>query len=155
VDNVAIGVFTIARIHLTPLDRTAHGGRLSPRQHRKYTGGFGYFFFTAIHGLFLVIIFPPRLEDPALAFGILALFLNRGFDFVFDYLLPKAYLSADVQDEAFIRVIVLHVAILGGGFLITAMKSNAVAALAALVVLKTAGDVFALYYFRRRGRALR
>lgn len=84
--------------------------------------------------------------------------MSRGFDFVFDYVLPKAYLSADVQDEAFsafIRVIVLHLALLGGSFLIAAMKSNAVAALAALVVLKTAGDLFALYYFRRYGRVLR
>ena len=139
-DNVAIGLFAIARIHLTPLDRTVRGGRLSAKKHEEFTATFGfvYFFFTAIHGLFLGLIFSAGVDYSALGYGFLALCASRGFDFVFNYVLPKKYLTADAQDEgfsAFIGVIVLHVAFLGVAFLIAAMKTNAVAPLVALVML--------------------
>ncbi len=76
-------------------------------------------------------------------FAILALFLSHGVSFVYNYLLKGEYKTAEAQHlmgAPYGRVIVMHVAILGGGFLTITLGSPA-ALLLMLVVLKTFVDV--------------
>jgi len=76
-------------------------------------------------------------------FAILALFLSHGVSFVYNYLLKVEYATAkprQLMGAPYGRVVVMHIAILGGGFLTMAMGSPA-AFLLLLVVLKTIVDI--------------
>ena len=74
---------------------------------------------------------------------ILALFLSHGISFFYNFLLKGEYATAKPQQlmgAPYGRVVVMHIAILGGGFLTMAMGSPA-ALLLLLVVLKTIVDI--------------
>ena len=76
-------------------------------------------------------------------FAILALFLSHGISFVYNYLFKGEYATAKPQQlmgAPYGRVVVMHIAVLGGGFLTMAMGSPA-ALLLLLVVLKTIVDI--------------
>jgi len=76
-------------------------------------------------------------------FAILALFLSHGISFFYNFLLKGEYATAKPQQlmgAPYGRVVVMHIAILGGGFLTMAMGSPA-ALLLLLVVLKTIVDI--------------
>ena len=128
--------------------------------------------FTAIHGLFILLIFQkgegslmtgkawpcvfifvqmlfgvikqmisviPSIARPA----ILALFVSHGISFVYNYLLNGEFASAkpsQLMGAPYSRVIVMHISILAGGFLLVAIGSP-VALLLMLVVLKTIVDI--------------
>jgi len=75
--------------------------------------------------------------------AILALFLSHGVSFVYNYLLKGEYATAKPQQlmgAPYGRVVVMHIAILGGGFLTMTIGSPA-ALLLILVVLKTIVDI--------------
>jgi hypothetical protein len=75
--------------------------------------------------------------------AILALFLSHGVSFVYNYLLKREFFSANpgkLMGSPYARVVVMHFAILGGGFFAMALSSPA-AILLILVVLKTFLDV--------------
>ncbi|HEX5218205.1 MAG TPA: DUF6498-containing protein, partial [Verrucomicrobiae bacterium] len=67
----------------------------------------------------------------------------HGFSFAYNYIIGGEYRTTSLPAlmvQPYGRVIVLHVAILGGGFLVMALGSP-VAGLALLVLLKIALDV--------------
>ena len=75
--------------------------------------------------------------------AILALFLSHGVSFAFHYLLKGEYKTAKPQQlmgAPYGRVIVMHITILGGGFLAMTIGSPA-ALLLILVMLKTIVDL--------------
>jgi hypothetical protein len=83
-------------------------------------------------------IIPSQLK-----IAILALFLSHGVSFAFHYLLKGEYKTAKPQQlmgAPYGRVIVMHITILGGGFLAMTIGSPA-ALLLILVLLKTIVDV--------------
>ena len=76
-------------------------------------------------------------------FAILALFLSHGVSFVYNYLLKNEYKTAKskhLMGAPYGRVVIMHIAILGGGFLTMAIGSPA-ALLLLLVLLKTIVDI--------------
>jgi hypothetical protein len=78
---------------------------------------------------------------------------SHGLAFGVDYLGSGAFREATVQDEMgrpYRRVLVLHVVLIAGGFLML-VADGPVWALGLLVVLKTATDLHA--YLRTRGAA--
>ena len=80
---------------------------------------------------------------PAARFVFLCLFISHGISFVYNYLLKREFASARVDKlmaAPYARVVVMHISILAGGFLLVAIGSP-VALLLALVVLKTVLDV--------------
>ena len=60
--------------------------------------------------------------------AILALFIIYGISFVYNYLLKGEYITAkpkELMGKPYARVVVLHIAIIVGGFLVMALGSRA------------------------------
>ena len=75
--------------------------------------------------------------------AVLALFISHGISFVYNYLLKREFVNANpgkLMSSPYSRVVVMHIAILAGGFIVMAIGSPAVL-LIALVGLKTILDV--------------
>jgi hypothetical protein len=120
-----------------------------------------YGLFTFVHGVFVVALFggtamPAAAFPDATAFlrivskfhlgyAALALLLSHVFSFAWNYIGNGEYRSASPQQlmiEPYGRVVVLHLTILAGGFLMLALDSP-VAGLVLLVALKIAIDIAA------------
>jgi purine-cytosine permease-like protein len=75
--------------------------------------------------------------------AVLALFISHGISFIQNYLLKREYATArpdKLMGSPYGRVIVMHIAILAGGFLTMTIGSPA-PLLVVLVILKTILDV--------------
>ena len=116
-----------------------------------------YGLFTTVHGVFVLTLFggvhergfpgPSTFLHAVQGAGIwpaaLALAASHGVSFAFNYIGAGEYRTAalaTLMSRPYGRVMVLHVVILGGGFLVQALGAP-VAAIAMLVVLKTGLDL--------------
>ncbi len=92
---------------------------------------------------------------PTVRLGVLSLFASHGVSFVYNYLLKGEYSRTNPRDlmgQPYARVFVMHITILGGGFLSMALGSPT-AFLLVLVFLKTAIDVkFHLREHKKAGK---
>jgi hypothetical protein len=80
---------------------------------------------------------------PTVRLAVLSLFASHGISFVYNYILKGEYARTNPRDlmgKPYVRVFVMHITILGGGFLSMVLGSPA-ALLLILVILKTAIDV--------------
>jgi hypothetical protein len=118
--------------------------------------------FTLVHGVFVFAMFGGKnpqggslfpswdylettLREQHLIWAMVGLVLSHAFSFGWNYLYRGEFRRTRVDQlmmQPYGRVVVLHVAILGGGFLIMALGSP-VAGLALLIVLKIILDVLA------------
>jgi len=156
VENVIVGGFNVLRMLWARPDNPvlwmAKAGMIP-----FFT--FHYGMFVTVHGIFVLTLFggvhergfpgPAVFSHAVQAAGIapaaLALLLSHGVSFVFNYIGAGEYRTAQLavlMTRPYGRVMVLHVVILGGGFLVQALGSPAYA-LALLVVLKTGLDLVA------------
>ncbi len=128
---------------------------------------FHYGMFTFIHGTFVLLLFGPHghaagfpgpatfvaaIRQAGVGWGVVAMAASHGFSFFHNYLFSGEYRTASPQllmAQPYARVIVLHVAILAGGFLTLAVGAP-VAALVVLIALKTAIDLRAHLAERRK-----
>jgi len=120
-----------------------------------------YGMFTFIHGIFVILLFGggmrhgggfPNAEtfwriamENHLGWAILGLTASHAISFATNYLGNGEYKRASLQQlmgQPYGRIMVLHIAILGGGFLMLALHSPA-AGLLLLVALKIALDLSA------------
>ena len=118
-----------------------------------------YGMFTFVHGIFVIALFGGGLKqhlgfptpetswriahENYLGWAILGLAISRGISFVTNYLVSGEYKRASLQQlmqQPYGRVVVLHLAILGGGFLVMALHSPELGLLL-LVALKIAFDL--------------
>ncbi|HXR04481.1 MAG TPA: DUF6498-containing protein [Verrucomicrobiae bacterium] len=118
-----------------------------------------YGMFTFIHGVFVIALFGGGLrqyrgfptpetfwhiaQENYLGWAILGLAISRGISFVANYLVNGEYRRASLQQlmqQPYGRIVVLHLAILGGGFLMMALHSPELGLLL-LVALKIAFDL--------------
>ena len=93
--------------------------------------------------LFNVLGYVYSIIPPQVRMAVLALFASHGVSFVQNYLLKREYATArpnELMGSPYGRVVVMHVAIIAGGFLTAAVGSPA-PLLAVLVALKTILDV--------------
>ena len=100
-------------------------------------------FLVFVQMLFNVVKHIMLTIPPTVRLGVLSLFASHGVSFVYNYLLKGEYARTNPKNlmgQPYIRVFVMHITILGGGFLTMALGSPA-ALLLVLVVLKTAIDV--------------
>jgi len=100
-------------------------------------------FFVFIQMLFNVIKYMYSVIPPPVRLAVLALFVSHGVSFVQNYLLKGEYATAKpdkLMGSPYGRVVVMHIAILAGGFLTMAVGSPA-PLLVILVGLKTFLDV--------------
>lgn len=133
---------------------------------------FHYGIFTLVHGVFVVVLFGGGLRQGApplqwsevfhtigqlhLGYAVLALFASHAFAFGYNFLWRGEYRTASVptlMQSPYGRVIVLHLAMLGGAFLILKLHAPQ-GALALLVLLKIALDVLG-HHRELKGQASR
>ncbi len=122
---------------------------------------FHYGMFTYIHGVFVFALFgrglvqhsgsptvklvAGALEEYHLWPAVLALVASHGFSYAWNYLGKGEFRRLTIgalMAGPYARVFVLHIAIIGGGFLIMLLKSPT-AGLVLLVALKIAMDLIA------------
>jgi hypothetical protein len=126
---------------------------------------FHYGIFAFVHGIFVFVlfggIFQDNTGDPYLPsafnsldffwilFGLLALFISHSVSFITNYLGRGEYKRASLNMlmfQPYTRVVILHVVILIGGFLLV-MAGAPIAGLIILVAIKIGFDI--LGYLRR------
>lgn len=120
---------------------------------------FHYGFFTLIHGLFVILLFggnffstsglpAPELVlsiiiEQKIVYAFLALFLSHGLSFLYNYLGKGEYTQANLQGlmaAPYSRIVVLHLVIILGGFIVMSLKSP-LSGLILLIVLKIYTDM--------------
>ncbi|MGZ8363587.1 MAG: DUF6498-containing protein, partial [Caulobacteraceae bacterium] len=118
-----------------------------------------YGLFTLVHGVFVILIFgfnafgggTPGAEAPIWAFldsaafkwNIAALLAYHLFDFLFEWVGKKRYLVTDADAQMFSvypRIIILHLTVLGGAFLLAQIGDPIVGVLL-IALFKTVFDV--------------
>ena len=113
--------------------------------------------FTYVHGMMLFALFGPKPIDPFgfphalpaviranhLGWGVASLLASHGFSFLWNYLRNGEYQRASLQTlmgQPYSRVIVLHMTVLFGGWVVMLLGSP-LGALIILIALKTAADL--------------
>jgi hypothetical protein len=155
-ENVTIGLFTMLKM------LTARPRELSVWPSKLILIPFfavHYGIFTTVHGVFVRSLFGADdsigrgliaesaemsrlVVESGLSVALLAVVLSHGFSFVWNYLATGEYREADVQEQMsrpYGRVVVLHLTIILGGFLVMILQSP-LGVLAVLVVGKTILD---------------
>lgn len=160
IENAVIGSYALLRI------LTAQGSEGTGQQTPKaflapfFVVHYGGFWLG--HGVFLVSLFGETgggdwVEGGGLGVAsVVALVVSHGMSFAFNYLAGgerKAAVPSLEMFRPYGRVVVLHLAILGGGFLVDALGAPTLA-LALFVALKTALDlgIHLLAHGRRYGQ---
>jgi len=155
-ENVIVGVFNVLKM------LTANPGSPLSWAGKLFIIPFfcvHYGMFTFIHGIFVIGLFgggfKPGAGFPApetfwhtmleyhLGWAVLGLAVSRGISFATNYIGTGEYKRASLavlMQQPYGRIVVLHLAILGGGFLVMALHSPLVGLLL-LVALKIALDL--------------
>lgn len=160
-ENVVVGAFNVAKLLLA-------GGPGSHVGVKIFLVPFftvHYGIFTLVHGVFVFAMFGAdwrgggfgggpfpsfdRVQDLVtqqhLGWAVLGLVVSHGFSFVTNFVLNGAFRTAIapvLMMQPYGRVVVLHLAILGGGFLVMLMGMPVVG-LVLLIALKIGLDVLA------------
>jgi len=111
-------------------------------------------FFAFIQVMLNVVKEAYSIMPVHMRLGLLALIASHGVSFVLNYLIKGEYATMNpgkLMAAPYARVVVMHVAIIAGGFLLAAIGSP-LALLLVLVVLKTVIDV-KLHQFEHRKKA--
>jgi hypothetical protein len=167
VENVIVGFFNVLKMLCCSPDKV---GQWAAKVGMVPFFCLHYGIFTLVHGVFIFVLFGGFLNqepfpDPGavlrsignyqMVFAILALFLSHAISFGVNYIGKSEFKQKTVSDlmgEPYGRVIVLHVTIILGGFLIVALGSP-VALLVPLVAFKTFVDIQA--HLRQHNKATR
>jgi len=155
VENVIVGGFNILRMLVA---QPQVGVMWAAKLFMIPFFTFHYGMFTTVHGIFVLTLFgggfagrgfptaatfAHAVQVAGVAPAAWGLALSHAVSFAFNYIGTGEYKSAAVQELMFRpygRVMVLHVVILGGGFLVSMFASQLIP-LALLVVLKTGLDL--------------
>jgi len=155
-ENVIVGVFNVLKmLTANPESPLSWAGKL-------FIIPFfcvHYGMFTFVHGIFVVTLFgggmqhgmgfpTPEtfwhvMQEYHLGWAVLGLAISRGISFATNYIGNGEYRRASLpvlMQQPYGRIVVLHIAILGGGFLMLALHSPVVGLLL-LVALKIALDL--------------
>jgi len=164
-ENVIIGVFNALKMLFAAPDNPVSWGA------KLFIIPFfciHYGMFTFVHGIFIVVLFGGGMKTGAgfpspetfwhaaqashLGWAILGLTISHGFSFVTNYLANGEYQRANLSalmQQPYGRIVVMHLTVLGGGFLIASLHSP-VAGLLLLVALKTILDMRAHLQERKK-----
>jgi hypothetical protein len=165
-ENLVIGFFTVLKMLFA-------GGEKSGRLVKFSIIPFfclHYGIFALVHGVFVFVLFGGvfssdsafiDLETPRqqfmsyqLSLGSLTLFISHGVSFVYNYIGAGEYKNSNpnnLMQQPYGRVVILHLTIIFGGFLMMLLGSP-VAGLLLLIVLKTALDLRA--HLREHDKAI-
>ena len=151
-ENLVVGFYNILKMAtVKPSHPIEHAGKLFLIPF--FT--FHYGMFTMVHGVFVFAFFGNSMRSGPNPFemfaripvqvmwAIGALLISHGVSFVYNYLIKGEYKRVNLgqlMGRPYGRIVVMHIAILGGGFMTMALGSP-VGILFVLVVLKTGFDV--------------
>jgi len=157
-ENVIVGFFNILRMLAC---RPEEGGAWVMKLFMIPFFTFHYGMFTAVHGMFVIALFGGGLSEGAdpfspntflpfvlnsnMTLALTALFLSHGFSFVNNYIRKGEYKNATLQILMFRpykRVVILHITLIAGGFLIMGLHSP-LSGLLLFILLKTVIDLIA------------
>jgi len=152
-ENVVVGAFNVAKLLMAQPREPAYwvGKLILVPFFVVHFGGFTY-----VHGALVVAFFGPKGAQPfdlltavpaairanQLGWGVLSLVISHGLSFYWNYLKNGEYQRASLNalmGQPYGRVIVLHLTVLFGGWVVMLLGSP-LFALVLLVVLKTAAD---------------
>ncbi len=152
-ENLVIGFYTVLKMLLISRDKASWTAKF------PIVAFFcvHYGIFTLVHGVFVFFLFsgymmdgPASLEEVItrqklieLGWGGLALLISHGVSLFYNYLGKGEYKRTslkDVMEQPYGRVVILHLTIIFGGFLIMLLGSPVVGLLF-LIVLKTSIDI--------------
>jgi hypothetical protein len=100
-------------------------------------------FFAFVQLLLNVIRQMYMIITPAVKYAFCGLFISHGVSFVYHYFYKREFASAEIRNlmgQPYGRIVVMHIAILAGGFFSFAMGSP-IGLLLVLIVLKTGLDI--------------
>jgi len=153
-ENVVVGGFNVGKLLLARPQEPAYSvGKLFLIPFFIFHFGM----FTLLHGVFVFALFGaktlPRFDSLAelpaairayhLGWGVLALVVSHGLSFYWNYFENGEYRRASLpilMMQPYARLVVLHLAVLFGGWIVLTLGSPLLALLV-LVGLKTAADV--------------
>jgi hypothetical protein len=154
-ENVIVGIFNVLKMLLSAADNAA------AQAHKIATIMFfciHYGMFTIVHGVFVIVVFgfpkdnpldlsalPQFFRDTQLIWGILALIISHGASFIVNYIGKREYKHTTVNDlmmQPYERVVILHLTIIFGAFMVTLLGSP-IFGLLILIVLKVIIDIIA------------
>jgi hypothetical protein len=153
-ENVIIGAFNVAKMLLAqPREPAYWAGKLFIIPF--FVVHFGMF--TYVHGVLLLALLgpkgaqafdvlatvPPAIRANHLGWAVVSLVVSHGFSFFWNYLKSGEYQRASLNAlmaQPYGRVVVLHLTVLFGGWIVLALGSP-LPALLMLVVIKTAADL--------------
>ncbi len=153
-ENVVVGGFNVGKLLLAQPQEPAYSvGKLFLIPFFIFHFGM----FTLVHGVFVFALFGakslPRFDSLAelpeairayhLGWGVLALVVSHGLSFYWNYFENGEYRRASLpilMMQPYARLVVLHLAVLFGGWIVLTLGSPLLALLV-LVALKTAADV--------------
>ena len=153
-ENVVVGGFNVGKLLLARPQEPAYSvGKLFIIPFFIFHFGM----FTLVHGVFVFALFGakslPRFDSLAelpaairayhLGWGVLALVVSHGLSFYWNYFENGEYRRASLpilMVQPYARLVVLHLAVLFGGWIVLTLGSPLLALLV-LVALKTAADV--------------
>jgi hypothetical protein len=155
IENIVIGVFNVFKmVFVAPNGTKQVGAKVAMIPFFCVHYGI----FTFVHGLFLFLIFGGffEIDDPTsmsnvfnsfsdlhLEWAIIALVISHGFSFIENYIRKGEYKNtnlAQLMGEPYSRVVVLHITIVIGAFLV-AFLGSPVVGLFLLVALKIFIDI--------------
>lgn len=160
-ENGVIGLYTIARILAAGVRHPAQTILRLPVA-LFFCVHYGLFWF--VHGVFVFGMFTGtgmsdmespfarasrELQDPWLRFSLLGLLITHGITYILGYLLTGEFRQANPVKEMaapYPRLLVLHVAVIAGGFAIVAIGQPSIAVIL-LILLKTVLDLGAAGLF--------
>ena len=153
-ENLVIGFYNIIKMLLVSREYASRAARLSSALFFCVHYGM----FTLVHGIFIFVVFGSSSGDASskdtvtvwqqvlnyqLLWGALALFVSHGVSFFQNYIRAKEYQQsklAELMEQPYGRVVILHLTIIFGGFLVMIFGSPVIG-LIFLIVLKTVIDI--------------
>jgi len=160
-ENVVVGILNVlkmARAAGSVADsRTTLNGKPVTQGSRKALMVFfavHYGFFTLGHGVFVMAVFSPDLENAAseLILALLVLSASHGYSYRRNFIGRGEYLRVSFATlfwQPYPRIVIMHITILAGGALASAMGSP-IGGLLVLVGLKTLIDLGAHWLERKK-----
>jgi hypothetical protein len=164
-ENVIVGIFNVLKMLTcqpdTPIKWAGKGGAV-------FFFCVHYGLFTLVHGLFVFFMFGGMVEDDAffpsattlthtiggfqMVWGILALFMSHAISFAINYIGKGEYKTStlnQLMSEPYTRVVILHLTIIFGGFLMMLLGSP-IGGLILLIAIKIFVDIQA--HLRQRNK---
>lgn len=154
-ENLVIGLYTVLKFLLV----SRRNASWAVKSSATLFFCVHYGLFTLVHGMFVFVVFGgdiisessssdivsiwQMVVDYQLPWAALALFISHGISFFYNYIGAGEYKRSNLNDlmqQPYGRVVILHLAIIFGGFLIALLGSPA-AGLIILIIAKTVMDI--------------